>query len=178
MADINASLKNSFKKGLGVKKGKKLSARVDLTPMVDLGFLLITFFMFTTTMSQPTAMHLNMPDDNNTTQINTPESGALTIWLGKHNSIYYYEGLLKPDLSNLAVTNYEAISQVILRKKAATDASKLFIIVMPGDQSTYKNIVDILNEFSMDDISSYVLVNKIHPYYEKLINQLDAKVGN
>ena len=151
---------------------------MDLTPMVDLGFLLITFFMFTTTMSQPTAIHLNMPDDNNTSSLNTPESGTLTIWLGKNDHIYYYEGLLKPDLSNLAVTNYKAIRQVILNKKAAADSSKLFIIVMPGDQSTYRNIIHILNEFSTDDISRYVLVNKIPPYYKRIINRLDANIGN
>ena len=169
------------KKGAGVKKGKRLSTRVDLTPMVDLGFLLITFFMFTTTMSQPNSMHLNMPDDNaKTTDQNTEakikESGALTIWLGKNDNIYYYEGILKNDLSNVQVTNYKDIRQVILQKKANTDTSDLFMIVMPGNQSTYKNIVDIIDEFQIDVVDRYALVNKVDPLYEKDIELFDAKM--
>ena len=62
MAEMEAKA-DSGKKGPGVKKSKKLSTRVDLTPMCDLGFLLITFFIFTTTLAEPTAMNLLMPKD-------------------------------------------------------------------------------------------------------------------
>ena len=91
MAEMDTSSGGGHKKGPGVKKGKKLSTRVDLTPMVDLGFLLITFFIFTTTMSQPTAFKLFLPDDRTTpeNQNKAKESGALTLLLGKDNNVFY-----------------------------------------------------------------------------------------
>src|SRR5881275_895407 len=99
MADLDVSGGDSgHKKGPGVKKAKKLSTRVDMTPMVDLGFLLITFFIFTTTMGTPSTLPLMMPKDQQDPKDLTEvkESGALTIMLGKDNHVYYYEGQLKP----------------------------------------------------------------------------------
>lgn len=122
MAEMDTSSGGGHKKGPGVKKSKKLSTRVDLTPMVDLGFLLITFFIFTTTMSQPTAMKLNLPKD-----VDKPEdqneakaSGALTILLGKDNHVFYYEGELAPDGSNFKSSSFNgenSIRDVIINKK-------------------------------------------------------------
>src|SRR5580700_9358358 len=79
------------RKSRGVRKSKKLSTRVDLTPMVDLGFLLITFFIYSTTLTRPTAMRLILPADG--TPTNRGESSVITLLLGKNNSIYYYEGI-------------------------------------------------------------------------------------
>lgn len=107
------------KKGPGVKKAKKLSTRVDMTPMVDLGFLLITFFIFTTTMKQPTTVNLNMPKDTDKEEEQTKakESGALTIMLGKDNHVYYYEGQLTDNGSNFTSSNFKDIRDIIIKKK-------------------------------------------------------------
>lgn len=121
MASIDEGGDGGHKKGPGVKKAKKLSTRVDMTPMVDLGFLLITFFIFTTTMSSPTTMDLFMPKDTDKDeeQNKAKESGSLTIMLGKNNTIYYYEGFLKEDASNFQSTNFKGIRQIIIDKKKA-----------------------------------------------------------
>src|SRR5688572_5538478 len=102
MASIEEGGGGGHKKGPGVKKAKKLSTHLDMTPMVDLGFLLITFFIFTTTMSSPTTMQLYMPKDTDKDedQNKAKESGALTLMLSKDNHIYYYEGQLNENASN------------------------------------------------------------------------------
>jgi biopolymer transport protein ExbD len=119
MAQIDGGGDDGHKKGVGVKKAKKLSTRVDMTPMVDLGFLLITFFIFTTTMSSPKALNLNMPKDTKKEEeLNkAKESGALTILLGKNDAVYYYEGQLLPDGSNFKSASFKTIREEIIKKK-------------------------------------------------------------
>ncbi|HYO21467.1 MAG TPA: biopolymer transporter ExbD [Flavisolibacter sp.] len=121
---------SGHKKGPGVKKAKKLSTRVDMTPMVDLGFLLITFFIYTTTMSTPNTTKLNMPkkEEDQSKQMEVVKSGLLTILLGDKNQIYYYESELDPAGANFRTSSYPApgnpgIRKVIQDKRAQVIAA-------------------------------------------------------
>ena len=186
MAELDTSGGGHKKKGPGVKKGKKLSTRVDLTPMVDLGFLLITFFIFTTTMSQPTALKLLMPDDKvkPEEQNKAKESGALTILMGADNHVYYYEGQLKPDASNFLSASYNgenSIRDVIMKKKAyvriiSQDPNDpehdLVVVIKPSQYCTYKNVIDILDEMSINVVKKFALVD-IFETEEQLIKISD-----
>lgn len=173
------------KKGPGVKKAKKLSTRVDMTPMVDLGFLLITFFIFTATMSSPSTMDLNMPKDTDKPEEETKakQSGALTVMLGKNDQVYYYEGELAPDGSNFKQTTFKGIRDEIIRKKkevianyrgnAACEAKAkakgkdpraecadedFIVVIKPNEEATYKNTVDILDEMTINQVKRFAMV--------------------
>jgi biopolymer transport protein ExbD len=174
MAEMDTSGGGHHKKGPGVKKAKKLSTRVDLTPMVDLGFLLITFFIFTTTMSQPTAMRLALPDDKvkPEDQNKIKQSGALTLLLGKDNHVFYYEGELLPDASNFKSTNFKDIRDVIISKKQQADTN-LVVVIKPNDESNYKNFIDILDEMSINVVKRYAVVD-ISPVEEDLIRRTEG----
>jgi biopolymer transport protein ExbD len=122
MASIDSGGGDSgHKKGPGVKKAKKLSTRVDMTPMVDLGFLLITFFVFTATMSTPTTLDLNMPKDvddpNKKTEVK--QSSVLSILMGKGDQVYYYEGQLEvtEGKNNFKSSNFKDIRKIIIDKR-------------------------------------------------------------
>jgi biopolymer transport protein ExbD len=99
MSEVNTESSGSKK---GKKKGaKKVSTRIDFTPMVDLGFLLITFFMLTTTMIKPQTMEIAMPSKEKLPeeeQTKVKASRAITIILGKDNKIFYYEGTRENDV--------------------------------------------------------------------------------
>jgi len=161
MAEMDTSSGGGHKKGKGVKKGKKLSTRVDLTPMVDLGFLLITFFIFTTTMSQPTALKLMLPKDADKPeeQNKAKESGVITLLLGKDNTVFYYEGQLDNTASNFKSSNFSGIREVLLDKKSRTPEKDLVVVLKASSESTYKNVVDILDEMSINVLKRYALVD-------------------
>lgn len=154
MAEMDTSSGGGHKKGPGVKKPKKLSTRVDLTPMVDLGFLLITFFVFTTTMSKPTAMKMNEPKDDPEQQLKVKNSGAMTILLGKADQVYYYMGELTAEKASdqFKSTNFKDIRQVILDKKKATPMDDLMYIIKADKDAKFRNAIDILDEMSINEV--------------------------
>jgi biopolymer transport protein ExbD len=160
MAEMDTSSGGGHKKGPGVKKPKKLSTRVDLTPMVDLGFLLITFFVFTTTMSKPTVMKMNEPKDEKVEdQMKVKESAVMTILLGKDDQIYYYMGTLTAEGASqqFKSSSFKDIRQIILdKKRAVPDGDKLksdlMYIIKADKESKFKNIIDILDEMSINAI--------------------------
>lgn len=148
----------------GVRRSKKLSTRVDLTPMVDLGFLLITFFIFTTTMSEAKAMGLVLPSDKNIIDSSkTPESKTISFILSSDDKIYYYYGL---DIDKMATTNFAAdgIRNIIIQKQKALvarfgTAKDMVVLIKPTDQSSYGNVVDLLDEMQINNVKKYVLID-------------------
>ena len=180
MAEMDTSSGGGHKKGPGVKKGKKLSTRVDLTPMVDLGFLLLTFFVFTTTMSQSTAMKMNEPKDDPNQQMKVKNSGAMTILLGKGNQVYYYYGQLMPETisQDFKSTTFKGIRALILEKKKATPIDDLMYIIKSDDNSTFKNAIDILDEMTISDVPAghYAEVAMV-PVEKMLISETEKANG-
>lgn len=152
-----------------------MSTKVDMTPMVDLGFLLITFFIFTSTMSQPTAMNLFMPKDVDKPedQNKVKESGAFTIMLGKDDVVYYYVGL---DPTQIQTATFKTIREEIIRKKQSTNPEDLVMIIKPTADATYKNTVDILDEMTINEIKRYAMVD-ISDTEMQLIKATEAAAG-
>jgi biopolymer transport protein ExbD len=178
MAEMDTSSSGGHKKGPGVKKGKKLSTRIDLTPMVDLGFLLITFFMFTTTLAKPKTMEINMPYKDPNMKIEDQnkikESVALTVLLSKNHRVYYYEGMATdpnkpPDLKSTTFNQKNGIREEIINKKKKVDDLKrsgalgpkdeMTVLIKPDTTSTYSDLVNILDEMNINAVRVYAIID-------------------
>ncbi|MDR3327569.1 MAG: biopolymer transporter ExbD [Prevotellaceae bacterium] len=188
------------KGGGGKAKQKKQILRVDFTPMVDMNMLLITFFMFCTTLLKPQVMNIGMPSQEKAEVPNKiRESTALTVIMGANGNIYYYEGMpsdeLYKDTSFLKTTTYkqDGLRQILLRKNEGTyqkvqelkvqlssskieqvlfdslvkqiqtDANETLkiapnVLIKPTDKSSYKNMVDVLDEMLVCNIGYYQIV--------------------
>ena len=160
MAEVQ--VKEDSGKG-GKVRSKKHNPRVDMTPMVDLNFLMLMFFMFTTTFSKPNVMDLGLPAKPKKEQ-KQPDteiklSNSISIIIGKDNKVFYHQqdqqGL---NDQTLIETNFdrEGITKVIEQAKAgAADKDKFTVIIKPTDDAVYKNFVDILDEMAITKNERY-----------------------
>ena len=168
MAELNTGGGDS--KGKKVRS-KKQDAGVDLTAMVDLAFLLITFFMLTTSLSKPQSMNLAMPDKNKD-QIDEPvldvaDDRTLTILLGEKNKMVWYYGLANEPIEGPTVVGYgkNGIRKELLSKiksvvaKYGDPKKGLIVLVKASKKSTYRNLVDILDEIAITNVPTYALVD-------------------
>ncbi len=155
MSEINT---DNTKKGKGGKvRTKKLSTRIDMTPMVDLAFLLLTFFMLATTFIKPQVMNLTMPKKTSeaSDQPLVNEKRVLNIILGQNNQILWYMGISDAEVKE---TDYSStgIREVLQRNNQSIH--NLVVLVKPDITSTYENLVDLLDELEICSISRYALV--------------------
>ena len=207
---MSAEVQESGKKGKGSKQ-KKMTVRVDFTPMVDMNMLLITFFMLCTTLSKPQTMEISMPsNDKNITeeqQSKVKASQAITLLLGADNKLYYYEG--EPnykDYTSLKETSYGAdgLRSILLKKNSVAvrevnelkkqkadlkiseeDYTKKLseiksgkdtptVIIKATDDSSYKNLIDALDEMQICNIGKYVITDIVDAD-QFLIKNYDTK---
>ena len=143
----------------GKIRAKKTSTKIDMTPMVDLAFLLLTFFVMTTTLNKPQTMEIAIPEDNKDEkppEVN--EKHVLTLVLGPSDKIYWYIGITDPEVK---VTNFSptGIRKLLLEKKR--DIPKLVVLIKSLDDSKYKNLVDMLDEVSITATQRYAIVDVV-----------------
>ena len=152
----------------GVSRSKASIPKIDMTPMVDLGFLLITFFVVTAELSKPVTMDLFMPKEG--PPIKLGKSDALTFLLGKNKTLYYYQG----DWEEAANTNQifqtsfsvkQGIRKVIHEKQQQLDFNNikegrrgLMLLIKPGEEAVYSDVIDMLDEALINNVKKYAVL--------------------
>ncbi|MFI5133594.1 MAG: ExbD/TolR family protein [Chitinophagales bacterium] len=165
MAELNLAVNQNRK--AGVRRMKKHNLKTDMTPMVDLGFLLITFFVFTAELSKPMITNLYMPHDGKEPTLSA-QSRSITILTSSDNKLFYYYGTEEDAAKNNLIypTSFDeksGIGKIIREKQAELDRrsigkKELFVLIKPGSESSYKNVVDILDEMIINGVTRYAIV--------------------
>lgn len=144
-------------------KAKK-QPRVDLTPMVDLGFLLITFFVFTTSLANPAALNLIMPDDRPTPNPSlAAESKTMNILLDANGWLWMYKGKNIHEIQHVSAYNNGLRKEILsfknnLVKQFGSDTA-MVVLIKPLQESSYQQLIDCLDEMKINAIKRYALVD-------------------
>ena len=150
----------------GKKSRRYLPAvpRIDMTPMVDLGFLLITFFIVTTTMAEARATDLLMPKEGPPGEVK--ESAALTLLLGDNETVYTYDGrwedaAARQQVQALHFDDKTKLRQLIQARQAAlgNDKEQLMVLMKATEESRYSNVIDALDEMILHQVKRYAIVD-------------------
>ena len=143
----------------GSKRSAKKSTRIDLTPMVDLGFLLITFFVFTTAMTKPKVLDIRTPKNDSSANDPVCESCAITLLPSANDQLFYYEGSSVNAVYK--TTNYSpaGLRTLLMKKKnaVASIGRDAVLIIKPCSKSTFKNLINIIDESNITGYKRYYL---------------------
>lgn len=175
MAEMISSPQKGARKS---RRGTKRSTRVDMTPMVDLGFLLITFFMLTTSLMEPKALPLIMPADGPHTAVAVSKS--MTLLVRADRTVAWYEGT-GDDPANMPVLQQSSfaasggIGEVIRARQRAVaakwgDPEELIVLIKAENGASYGNVVDALDEMKINRVARYALAD-ITPQEEQLLRR-------
>ncbi len=139
-------------------RSKKLSTRIDMTPMVDLAFLLLTFFILTTTLNKLNVMQIAMPDKPDITNPPPEVNGkqVLTLILDAGDKIYWRRETGNAKFESMSMS-HDLINKLLLTKK--TEIEKMLVIVKPTNRSKYKNLVNIVDEMTIAKVERYCIVD-------------------
>jgi biopolymer transport protein ExbD len=151
---------------------KLTTPRVDLSPMVDLGFLLITFFMYTTTLARPAVMDLEAPDRHQSTAngVEIPAEATLILLPASGHRIAYYNGLPDPAarLSWCGFTGRNDLRALLAREQARVrglpgtysgKAHKLHVLIKPDTAASWDDIVQVLDEMTIGAVPYYSMMH-------------------
>jgi len=130
------------------RKRKRIGVNLDMTPMVDIAFLLLTFFMLTTVFSRPQAMEINLPESD--APVDIAQSKLLTLRVGADNQLYWNMAQDAPE-----VAGFDELHDIIVRQMAAVDG--LIVLVKVDREADYTTTVDILDELAMADMTRFAL---------------------
>lgn len=135
------------------------AAKPDMTPMVDLGFLLISFFMLTTSFTIPTIMKFVLPDQGLGSDLS--EQNMLVLILEKDNTIYWHqknENDLTKNLIQKTDFDPETLRRLIIEKRGSAKNPDFFtVIIKPTNNCNYRNLVDALDEMLISAQNRYVV---------------------
>jgi biopolymer transport protein ExbD len=153
MADVSAP--DSGQSGaratgvLGRPKKKRPGIRIDMTPMVDVAFLLLIFFMVTTVFRRPLAMEINMPEPE--AKVEVPESNVMTIYIDSDEAMFYKIG--KSELDPVTWPELDPL----FRANAAANPN-LIILVKISRQARYEPMVDMMDTLEDADMQRFSLI--------------------
>lgn len=163
MATIAENESMTGRKRPGVRGRKRYNPRTDMTPMVDLAFLLISFFIMTTEMTKPGKMDLNMPKDG--PPMGTKSSTTITFLLDESQQLFWYDGETATAIkeNQIHTTDYSAkgLRSIIQQKQQqlGTNREELMVLIKPMNTAAYRSIVKVLDEMFINAVKRYALVN-------------------
>ena len=163
MAELNNDASGAVQKKI---RSKKANSKVDLTAMVDLAFLLITFFILTTSLSKPRAMDLSLPDPIGKS-MPVDENRTMTILVGDDNKTKCFMGNQAETSKEIILGTHDLRQELAVRKKEVLAYSTakgnpekgLIVLIKPDKDSNYGNLVDILDEMAISEVPSYAIVD-------------------